>query len=152
MRFTITPPAGGQAYLLGDDTGPLKQPPGPNYQNGLSGHVIEGYLPEYDILVQKSNLVRSANPFGAPRLNQSGTIRFTVVRIFSSFDDCVDFLDDLQSLVPIQGELTRTNTSTGRSRFLPSVFREQIRCSYQKGVRCDVTYQFWSNSFWRTNP
>ena len=140
---------GGQAYVLGDDSAARQFLARPNMLNGLGGF-IDVLSGSYATLVQKTNLVRGANPFGAPRLNQSETYRFKVTRTFASYFDCQTFIDTMPTLMPLQGEIQKT-ISAGSVLYLPSAFRENLDWTIS-GCRCDVTYSFWAPSFWRNQP
>ena len=149
MRLTITPIGGGQPYVLGDDAAARQFLARPNMLNGLAGY-IDVLSQSYSTLVQKTNLVRAATPFGAARLNQAQTYRFKVTRSFASFFDCQTFVDTMPTLMPLQGEIQKT-TAIGSVFYLPIAFRENIDCTIS-GCRCDVTYSFWAPSFWRNQP
>ena len=154
MRITLTPPGGGQAFVLADDAAPRVLPAGLNFAAGLGGVILSGFLPTQTLLTQATPLFRAAHPFTAPRYNVTNSLRFTVSRGFVNTNACLLFLAGHADSVPVAGELCLTYQSSAGLfiRYLPNCLRQGVDCVRHIGASCDIIYSLSAAAAWQQNP
>ena len=151
MKIIITP-AGGTAFVLGDDAAGVVI--GANFSGGAGGQIKEGFVNKQKRRVQHSPLFRAAYLLNIPRSNLENRFAFTVQRSFQTLEACVAFIAFHPDSVPTAGEITLTSQSAGGlvMRYLPAAVVESVACARQIGLSCDFQYTIAGNGPWQTTP
>jgi hypothetical protein len=151
VKITLTP-AGGTAFVLGDDT--VSVVIGTNFSAGAGGQIKEGFVNKQKRRVQGSPLFRAAYVLNIARANLENRFAFTVQRSFQTLEACMAFIAFHPDSVPTAGEITLTSQSASGLviRYLPGAVVEQIECIQQIGLGCDFQYMVAGNGPWQTTP
>jgi hypothetical protein len=149
MRITITPinvTASATPFVLGDDTMPQVNGPTSALQNGATGEVLDGFLPELSVATQRDELINAPYAKESPRGNLQLTYSWKTLRVHDTPDNAAMFLADHPMLIPIVGTLTVYIGTAPTQRVLHNAVLKSLKATEHSGRSTTFAYTY-SGSF-----
>jgi hypothetical protein len=136
VKITITP-AGGTAFVLGDDS--------------AQANVRDGFRPKQTRIAAGAALFRAAYGASLPRYNLENRLAFTVERTFATVEAALSFMAGHADQVPAQGTVALYNMSaTGQiTRSLANAVVAEVECVEHTGVSCKFQYTIAGQGAWQ---